>query len=85
MEYAKQKGILVSGTGGAGNVTVEHIWALIMSVARYIVTEHINVKNANPQWQTVIPMGVHPLMFHRSWDVSNHHKTRSRWSNTWVD
>lgn len=61
IEYARQKGVLVSGTGGGGNATIEHIWALIMSVARYIVTEHINVTTANPQWQTVIPMGGYPL------------------------
>jgi len=58
VEYAKQKGILVCGTGGGGNATVEHIWALIMSVARYIVTEHMNIKAGNPQWQTVVPMGL---------------------------
>ncbi|KIK70882.1 hypothetical protein GYMLUDRAFT_66097 [Collybiopsis luxurians FD-317 M1] len=56
--YCKRKGIYVSGTGGGGNSTVELIWALIMSVTRYIVTEHMNIKSRNPQWQTVVPMGL---------------------------
>ncbi|KAJ3857864.1 D-isomer specific 2-hydroxyacid dehydrogenase [Lentinula lateritia] len=58
VDYAKKKGIYVSGTGSAGNATVEHIWALIMSVARQIVAEHINIRMGNPQWQTVVPMGL---------------------------
>ncbi|KAJ3937705.1 MAG: D-isomer specific 2-hydroxyacid dehydrogenase [Lentinula lateritia] len=58
VNYAKEKGIHVSGTGSAGNATVEHIWALIMSVARQIVAEHINIRMGNPQWQTVVPMGL---------------------------
>lgn len=55
--YAKEKGILVSGTGGAGNPMAEAIWALILGVTRYLVTEHMNVRAGNPQWQTVVPMG----------------------------
>ncbi|KAJ3894734.1 D-isomer specific 2-hydroxyacid dehydrogenase [Lentinula edodes] len=58
VDYAKKKGIFVSGTGSAGNATVEHIWALIMSVARQIVAEHINIRMGNPQWQTVVPIGL---------------------------
>ncbi|KAG7450628.1 uncharacterized protein BT62DRAFT_991500 [Guyanagaster necrorhizus] len=57
-EFAKLKGILVSGTQSAGNSTVEHIWTLILAVARYIVIEDNNVKNKNPQWQTVVPFGL---------------------------
>ncbi|KAF5380302.1 hypothetical protein D9757_007934 [Collybiopsis confluens] len=56
--HCKQKGILVAGTPGRGTSTVELIWALIMSVARYIVKEHINTISRNPQWQTVVPMGL---------------------------
>ncbi|KAE9408197.1 D-isomer specific 2-hydroxyacid dehydrogenase [Gymnopus androsaceus JB14] len=56
--YAKEKGILVSGTGGAGNPMAEAIWALILGVTRYLVTEHMNVRAGNPQWQTVVPMGL---------------------------
>ncbi|KAJ3918306.1 D-isomer specific 2-hydroxyacid dehydrogenase [Lentinula edodes] len=58
VDYAKKKGIYVSGTGSAGDATVEHIWALIMSVARQIVAEHINIRMGNPQWQTVVPIGL---------------------------
>ncbi|KAJ4486014.1 D-isomer specific 2-hydroxyacid dehydrogenase [Lentinula aciculospora] len=57
-DYAKKKGILVSGTGNGGNATVEHIWTLIMSVARSIVVEHLNIRIGNPRWQTVVPMGL---------------------------
>ncbi|KAK0208117.1 hypothetical protein DFS33DRAFT_1254799 [Desarmillaria ectypa] len=57
-EFAKSKGILVSGTQSAGNSTVEHIWALILAVARYIVVEDHNVKSKNLQWQTVVPFSL---------------------------
>ncbi len=57
-EFAKSKGIPVSGTQSAGNSTIEHIWALILAVARYIAIEDNNVKSKNPQWQTVIPFGL---------------------------
>ncbi|KAJ3734738.1 D-isomer specific 2-hydroxyacid dehydrogenase [Lentinula guzmanii] len=49
---------LIATTGNGGNSTVEHIWTLIMSVARHIVLEHINIRTSNPQWQTVVPMGL---------------------------
>jgi len=57
-EYAKQKGIVVSGTGGAGNATLEHIWALILATVRYITVEDANVKARNPQWQSTMPLGL---------------------------
>ncbi|KAF9481685.1 D-isomer specific 2-hydroxyacid dehydrogenase [Pholiota conissans] len=56
--YAKTKGIVVSGTGGAGNATLEHIWALLLATVRYIVVEDANVKAGNPQWQSTMPMGL---------------------------
>lgn len=56
--YAKSKGIVVSGTGGAGNATLEHIWALILATVRYITVEDANVRAANPQWQSTMPMGL---------------------------
>ncbi|KAI3622795.1 phosphoglycerate dehydrogenase [Moniliophthora roreri] len=58
VEYAQEKGISVSGTGSGGNSTVEHIWALIMAVARDIVKEHNNIRNRNPQWQTSVAVGL---------------------------
>lgn len=57
VEYAKKKGIVVSGTVGKGNSTVEHTWALILAAARYIVEEDRNVKIANPQWQSKVRTG----------------------------
>ncbi|KAF9444789.1 D-isomer specific 2-hydroxyacid dehydrogenase [Macrolepiota fuliginosa MF-IS2] len=56
--HAKSKGILVSGTGGAGNPTLDHIWALILATVRHIVEEDTNVKAAKPQWQSVVPGGL---------------------------
>jgi 26S proteasome regulatory subunit N2 len=48
--YAKGKGINVSGTGGAGDVTLEHIWALILATVRYITVQDVNVKSGNAQF-----------------------------------
>lgn len=56
--YAKSKGVVVSGTGGKGNSTLEHIWALILGTARYIAQEDANAKAAKIQWQTFIPMAL---------------------------
>ena len=58
LEAAKEHGIVVSGTGAAGNSTLEHIWALILATARYIVSEHVHTQAANPQWQNAIPIGL---------------------------
>ncbi|GJJ08839.1 hypothetical protein Clacol_003058 [Clathrus columnatus] len=58
MVAAAAKGIIVTGTGGYGDPTLEHIWALFFEVARSIAVEDKNVKNANPQWQTLIPIGL---------------------------
>lgn len=56
--HAKKKGIAVSGTGGAGNSTTEHIWALILATARYIALEDAGVKARRQAWQTSIPVGL---------------------------
>ncbi|KAF7306828.1 Importin subunit alpha [Mycena indigotica] len=55
VEYAKTKGILVSGTGHAGASTLEHIWAIILATVRHIVHEDANIRAKNPQWQTAVP------------------------------
>ena len=47
ISHAKTKGIIVSGTSGKGASTLEHIWALILSTARYIAHEHMNVVSGN--------------------------------------
>ena len=56
--HAKTRGVVVSGTGGRGNSTLEHIWALILATARYVAIEHTNTKQGKPRWQTHIPMGL---------------------------
>ncbi|KAH9898114.1 D-isomer specific 2-hydroxyacid dehydrogenase [Cubamyces lactineus] len=56
--YAKTKGIVVSGTGGRGNSTLEHIWALILATVRYIVVEDVRTKASAVPWQATIPMGL---------------------------
>jgi 26S proteasome regulatory subunit N2 len=58
LDYAKEKDIVVSGTHGAGNSTLEHIWALIFAVVRHITIEDGAVKAASAQWQSTIPMGL---------------------------
>ncbi|KAF7784844.1 hypothetical protein Agabi119p4_1009 [Agaricus bisporus var. burnettii] len=58
--HAKEKGILVSGTGvgAGGDPTIEQIWALILACARHTVEEDANVKAGNVQWQKNVPMGL---------------------------
>lgn len=58
VDYAKEKGIIVSGTGSGGNSTLEHIWALILSVARNITADDASTKSGNPSWQTSVPIGL---------------------------
>jgi 26S proteasome regulatory subunit N2 len=58
IEYAKDKGIMVSGAIGKGDSTIEHIWALILATARYLVTEDRNMKESKMQWQSTVPMGL---------------------------
>ncbi|KAG5221618.1 proteasome regulatory particle base [Salix suchowensis] len=57
-KYAKEKGIVVSGTVSDGNSTLEHIWALILSTVRYIPHDDANTKVGNALWQTKIPLGL---------------------------
>lgn len=57
--HASKKRIIVSGTNSGGNSTLEHIWALILAVARNIVADDANIKRSNTQWQTSIPFGLH--------------------------
>lgn len=58
IDFAKKKGIIVSGTGAGGNSTLEHIWALILSVARNITADDASVKSGNPLWQNSVPVGL---------------------------
>jgi phosphoglycerate dehydrogenase-like enzyme len=54
---ANAQGIVVAGTGGAGNATLEHIWALILGVMRHIAVEDRNTK-AGGVWQRTIATGL---------------------------
>ena len=56
--HAKKKGIVVSGTGGGGNSTLEHIWALILATARHIALDDAGVKGRRQTWQTAVPFGL---------------------------
>ena len=56
--YAKSKGIIVSGTSGKGNSTLEHIWALLLATVRYVAQDDANVKAGNKLWQNYIPLGI---------------------------
>jgi phosphoglycerate dehydrogenase-like enzyme len=56
--HAKNKGIVVSGTGSGGKSTLEHIWALILATARYIALEDAGVKAKRQLWQSTIPVGL---------------------------
>lgn len=58
VQYAKSKGILVSGTGGKGDSTLEHIWALLLATVRYVALDDANTKAAKPQWQTYVPLAL---------------------------
>ncbi|CAN7525288.1 D-2-hydroxyacid dehydrogenase family protein [Paenibacillus sp. LjRoot153] len=52
MAAAASQGIIVCGTGGAGNATAELTWALLLGLARNIVTEHNAIRSG--QWQSTI-------------------------------
>lgn len=58
VKHATSKGVVVSGTGGSGNSTLEHIWALILATARHLVIEDKNVKEGKEQWQSTLPIGL---------------------------
>lgn len=56
--HAKSKGIVVVGTGGQGNSTLEHIWALILATARYVAIDDGRVKAGKEPWQAHVPLGL---------------------------
>lgn len=59
IRHAKGKHIVVSGTSAKSDSTLEHTWALILAVTRYIVIEDKNVKQGKPQWQSMMPLGLY--------------------------
>ncbi|KAH9947935.1 D-isomer specific 2-hydroxyacid dehydrogenase [Amylocystis lapponica] len=56
--HAERKKIIVSGTEGGGNSTLEHIWALILATVRYVAIEDANVKANKVPWQSTVPMAL---------------------------
>lgn len=58
LQAAEERGIIVAGTKGRGNATLEHIWALILATTRYLVQEDANVKSGKKQWQSTMPLGL---------------------------
>lgn len=58
LKAAQERGIIVAGTKGRGNSTLEHIWTLILATVRFLVQEDANVKASKPMWQSTLPMGL---------------------------
>ncbi|KZW02600.1 D-isomer specific 2-hydroxyacid dehydrogenase [Exidia glandulosa HHB12029] len=58
LQAAEDRGIIVAGTKGRGNATLEHIWALILATVRFVVQEDANVKAGKVAWQSTMPMGL---------------------------
>jgi phosphoglycerate dehydrogenase-like enzyme len=52
MAAARELGITVCGSGGAGNGTAELTWGLIIGLARHISAEHQNMKDG--RWQLTL-------------------------------
>jgi phosphoglycerate dehydrogenase-like enzyme len=52
MAAARELGITVCGSGGAGNGTAELTWGLIIGLARHINAEHQNMKDC--RWQLTL-------------------------------
>ena len=54
---AKERGIVVSGTGGLPNVAPELSWGLLMALARHIAAEAASLRRGGP-WQTTRGIGL---------------------------
>jgi phosphoglycerate dehydrogenase-like enzyme len=50
---ANARGVAVCGTRGAGDPTTEHAWALILGLARHLVTEAAALRAGGP-WQSTV-------------------------------
>ena len=53
LDTAKELGIVVSGTAGAGAGTAELTWTLILGLSRQLVLEHNRLRH-NGKWQSTI-------------------------------
>lgn len=58
LEAARELGVTVCGTSGGVEPTVEHTWALLLSLARHIVPENENLRNNGP-WQSTLGSGLY--------------------------
>ena len=52
VDYLKERGVPVSGTGGSTNSTPELAWGLMLSLARHIPTENQRMREGN--WITTL-------------------------------
>jgi len=52
IEFAKKKGIIVSGTGLLQHTTVEHTWALILGLVKNVAREDASVRHG--KWQETV-------------------------------
>lgn len=57
IKAANALGIKVAGTTGAGNPTLEHTWALILGIMRFVAEGDRNTKQGGV-WQTFVPIGL---------------------------
>jgi len=57
MDAAKSHGITVCGTGSGGSAPVELTWALILGLARHLVTENNALRESGP-WQSTVGFGL---------------------------
>ena len=58
LKAARELGITVSRTDVMRNVTVEHVWALIMATMRNVIPEHLIMKERNHVWQRSVPQSL---------------------------
>ncbi len=52
VEAAKERGIIVCGTGYLGHGAAELTWALILAAVKHVAAEHLSVRRGG--WQTMI-------------------------------
>ena len=61
MAAAKARGIVVCGTATSGSPPIELTWALILGLARQVVTENVNLRRNGP-WQSTVGADLHGRM-----------------------
>lgn len=53
LDAAERRGVIVAGTGAIGNSTVEHIWGLLLAVARNIPAYDRGIRQRGSPWQSL--------------------------------